>query len=65
MWVFEHGFDNFPFAVLEHAIEAAVTPGVAGDAAHGASLVVRALADGRRVATEIGRYLEPLKENKK
>ena len=38
---------------------------VAGDAAHGASLVVRALADGRRVATEIDRYLEPLKENKK
>lgn len=38
---------------------------VAGDAAHGASLVVRALADGRRVAAEIDRYLEPLKENKK
>ena len=38
---------------------------VAGDAAHGASLVVRALADGRRVATEIARYLAPLKENKK
>ena len=33
--------------------------------AGGASLVVRALADGRRVATEIDRYLEPLKENKK
>lgn len=38
---------------------------VAGDAAHGASLVVRALVDGRRVATEMNRYLEPLKENKK
>ena len=30
---------------------------VAGDAAHGASLVVRALADGRRVAQKISEYL--------
>lgn len=31
---------------------------VAGDAAHGASLVVRALADGRRVAQKISEYLQ-------
>lgn len=33
---------------------------VAGDAANGASLVVRALADGRKVAQEIDSYLKPL-----
>ena len=33
---------------------------LAGDAAHGASLVVRALADGRRVAQQIDAYLKPL-----
>lgn len=31
---------------------------LAGDAAHGASLVVRALADGRKVAKEIDNYLK-------
>ncbi|WP_296122525.1 glutamate synthase subunit beta [uncultured Bacteroides sp.] len=31
---------------------------VAGDAAHGASLVVRALADGRQVAQKISEYLQ-------
>lgn len=33
---------------------------IAGDAAHGASLVVRALADGRKVAQQIDRYLSQL-----
>ena len=31
--VFKHRFHNLPFAILEHAIEAAVTAGVAGDVA--------------------------------
>ena len=30
---------------------------IAGDAANGTSLVVRALADGRKVAAEIDKYL--------
>ena len=33
---------------------------VAGDAANGASLVVRALADGRKVAQAIDSYLQSL-----